>query len=131
MLTSPRVTIALVRDIHQRSYFNQIIDPEIRKDGWVRDLKRDEWYSPDNVISITRFEARKWDGNNIKPGTLCERESWSRSNGKLIREKDHVIILNRNAAKRVYNVIDGQGRKAVVAERRLVPVMVEDQNEQG
>ncbi len=131
MLAPPKVTIALVRDIHQRSYFSQIIDPEIRKDGWVRDLKRDEWYSPDNVLSITKFETRKWDGNDIKPGTLCEKENWAWNNGQSTREKDHVIVLNRNPTKRVYNVIDGQGRKTSIGERRLVPVLPEAGDEQG
>jgi hypothetical protein len=70
------VTIAIVRDIHQRGYYSEITNPRVRSDGWLYDPHRGTWYSPDNVINVTTFTPRKWDGNAIVPGTLCAWSVW-------------------------------------------------------
>lgn len=119
------VTIALVRDIHQRGYYNQVTNPKIREDGWLYDYTRGAWYSPDNVINVTTFTPRKWDGNAIQPGTLCNFRTWvgvtsERPTGY---EDVTVVILNRHAGKRAYNVIMPDGKRKLLSERKVVPIL--------
>lgn len=118
-------TFALVRDISQREYFSLIKDPQVRADGWLYDPHHNAWFSPDNVISISTFTPRTWDGNGIKPGALCNYRVWMGiTSGRPTGYEDQtVLILNRNAAKKCYNVIMPDGQRKLLPERRLVPVL--------
>ena len=119
------VTIAIVRDIHQRGYYSEITNPRVRSDGWLCDPHRGTWYSPDNVISVTTFTPRKWDGNAIEPGTLCAWSVWKgvTSERPTGYEDQTVVILNRNAGKRCYTVIMPDGQRKLLPERKLVPIL--------
>lgn len=119
------VTIAIVRDIHQRGYHSLITNPRVRLDGWVQDPHCEVWYSPDNVISMTTFTPRRWDGNAIKPGTLCAWTVWKgvTSERPTGFEDQIVVILNRNASKRCYTVIMPDGQRKLLPERKLVPIL--------
>jgi hypothetical protein len=119
------VTVAIVRDIHQRAYYSTLVNPIVRPDGWVMDREKREWYSPDNVISLSTFTPRKWDGNGLQPGTLCEISVWlgvtsERPTGY---ETELVTIISRDAAKRVYTILMSDGTRRTMGEGRLVPVM--------
>jgi hypothetical protein len=119
------VVIALVRDIHQRGWFKQIVYPLIRADGWIQDANGGNWYSRDNVISITEFTPRKWDGNGLEVGMLCELERWlgvttDRPTGF---ETQQVMIISRSASKRACTVLLPDGGKINVGERKLAPIM--------
>ena len=118
------ITIALVRDIHQRGYYSQIVNPQIREDGWLYDPTLTAWYSPDNVISVSTFTPRKWDGNAIPPGTLCNFKLWKGVTSECPTgfEDVKVVILNRHAGKRSYNVIMPDGKRKLLGERRIAPV---------
>ena len=118
------VTIAIVRDIHQRGYYSQVTNPIIRDDGWLYDQHMAAWYSPDNVINVTTFTPRKWDGNGIEPGTLCNFKLWKgvTSERPTGYEDMTVVILSRHAGKRGYNVIMPDGKKKLLGERKLVPI---------
>jgi hypothetical protein len=123
------VTIAIVRDIHQRGYYSEITNPQVRSDGWLYDHHNGSWYSPDNVISLETFTPRTWDGNSIEPGTLCNYKVWMGATSERPTGYDDVtvVILNRNAAKKCYNVIMPTGQRKLLPERKLVPVLG-DQN---
>lgn len=118
-------TIALVRDIHQRGYFKEILDPIIRSDGWVQDPVRREWYSPGNVLSVMTFTPRKWDGNDLKPGMICHLNLWkgvtsARPTGY---ENVPVVIIDRDVKRKLYTVLLPDGGRFNVGERKLVPLM--------
>lgn len=116
-------TIVTVRDIHQRGYYSQLVDPLVREDGWVHDNVNRDWYSPSNVISIVRFTPSKWDGNNIQPGTLCESREWIDGAWGTM----NVVVINHVPLSKSYTVLMPDGSKKTVGERRIVPVM-EPQN---
>lgn len=120
------VTVAIVRDIHQRVYHSNLINPIVRDDGWVMDREKREWYSPDNVISLSTFTPRKWDGNGLQPGALCEILVWAgvTSERPTGYDTELVTIISRDAAKRVYTVLTSDGARLTVRDRRIVPVMV-------
>lgn len=120
-------TIALVRDIHQRGYYKEILNPVVRPDGWILDRNHREWFSPTNVLSVTTFTPGKWDGNDLKPGTICSLDIWKgvtseRTTGY---ESVPVVVIGRNAKKKAYEVLMPDGSKGVIGERKLVPLMDE------
>lgn len=117
-------TIALVRDFFQRGYFKEIEDPVVRADGWLQDPIRREWYSPSNVLSVTTFTPRKWDGNGLKPGTLCKIDVWMgvTSERPTGYDTELVIIVKHNASKKIYEVMSSTRGLLKIGERRLVPV---------
>ena len=118
-------TVALVRDIHQRGGYSEIQNPVVRPDGWLQDPIRRQWYSPSNVLSVTTFTPRKWDGNDLKPGTLCQIDVWK----GVTSERPHgydtelAVVVKRNASKRLYEVMSSTLGLMNVAERRIVPVL--------
>lgn len=120
------VTVAIVRDIHQRGYYSILIDPIVRPDGWVMDREKREWYSPDNVISLSTFTPRKWDGNGLQPGALCEILVWAgvTSERPTGYDTELVTIISHDAVKRLYTVLMSDGARLVVRDRQIVPVMV-------
>jgi hypothetical protein len=119
------VTIALVRDIHQRGYYSEITNPIVRPDGWIQDPTNQCWYSPDNVLNLTTFTPRKWEGNGIQPGTLCAWRIWKgvTSERPTGYEDLTVVVLNRNAGKRCYTVVMPDGSRKLLPERKLVPIL--------
>lgn len=123
------ITIAIVRDIHQRGYYSEILNPIVRADGWILDRSKQRWFSPDNVISMSTFTPRKWDGNAIEPGTLCAWTIWKgvTSDRPTGYEDETVIVLNRNAAKKCYTVIMSNGQRKLLQETKIVPLL-EPQN---
>lgn len=123
------ITIAIVRDIHQRGYYSEILNPIVRADGWIQRPSNSQWYSPDNVISTVTFTPRKWDGNGIQPGTLCALSVWKGTTSERPTgyEDTTVVVLNRNAAKKCYTVIMPDGQRKLLPETRIVPLL-EQQN---
>jgi hypothetical protein len=123
------VTIALVRDISQRGHYSEVRDPLVREDGWLRDPQTSRWFSPDNVINVTTFTPRKWDGNGIQPGTLCAWRVWKgvTSERPTGYEDETVVVLNRNAAKKCYTVVMPDGQRKLLPEGKIVPLL-EPQN---
>lgn len=126
------VTIAIVRDIHQRSYHSIIIGARVRPDGWVMDPSKREWYSPDNVISLSTFTPRKWDGNSLQPGTLCEIQVWqgATSTRPTGYETELVTVIEHDHKRRCYVLLTSEGQRLTIGERRVVPVMAPDAQEQ-
>lgn len=120
------ITIVIVRDIHQRGYHSTLTNPVVRDDGWVMDRERREWYSPDNVISLSTFTPRKWDGNGLKPGALCEIPVWMgvTSERPTGYDMELVTIISRDAAKRAYTILMSDGSRRTMGERRIAPIMV-------
>lgn len=123
------ITIAIVRDIHQRGYYSEILNPIVRADGWLQSPSTHAWFSPDNVISLVTFTPRKWDGNGIEPGTLCAWRAWKGATSERPTgyEDETVVVLNRNAAKKCYTVIMPDGQRKLLPETRIVPLL-EPQN---
>jgi hypothetical protein len=120
-------TIALVRDIHQRGYYKEILNPIIRPDGWILDQNHREWFSPTNVLSVTTFIPQKWDGNDLKPGTICNLDIWRGATSERTTgyETVPVVVIGRSAKNKAYEVLMPDGSKGVVGERKLVPLMDE------
>lgn len=118
-------TVALVRDVHQRGGYSEIPNPVVRPDGWLQDPIRLWWYSPSNVLSVTTFTPSKWDGNGLKPGTLCQVDVWKGVTSERPRGYDTelVVVVKRNASKRLYEVMSSTLGLLKVAERRIVPVL--------
>ena len=119
------ITVAFVRDISQRGYCIEVYNPRIRADGWLFDGINSSWFSPDNVISVTTFTPRAWDGNGLKPGMLCEYKAWlgvtsERPTGI---ETCNVILVSRDARTKRWDIVLPNNTKLTVKERLLVPVM--------
>jgi hypothetical protein len=118
-------TVALVRDVHQRGGYSEILNPVVRPDGWLQDPVQLQWYSPSNVLSVTTFTPRKWDGNGLKPGTLCQVDVWKgvtseRPSGY---DTELVVVVKRSASWRLYEVMSSALGLLKVAERQIVPVL--------
>lgn len=119
------ITVAFVRDISQRGYCSEVYSPRVRADGWLFDDINSRWISPDNVISVTTFTPRAWDGNGLKPGMLCEFKTWlgvtsERPTGI---ETVSVFLVSRDAKKKRWDVLLPNGVKVSTKEQYLVPVM--------
>ena len=122
------VTIAIVRDISQRGYYSEIYDCRVRADGWLFDPGFGQWFSPDNVISVSTFTPRAWDGNGLKVGMLCEYKSWvgvtsARPTGL---EVVSVLLVRRDAIKKRWEILMPGGETRTVKERNLVPLLEAD-----
>jgi hypothetical protein len=119
------ITIAIVREIAQKGYCIQVQDPVIRADGWLFDRNNARWYSPENVLSVTTFEPRAWDGNGLKSGMLCLYNSWlgvtsERPSGM---EKIPVVLISRDAKRKLWTVLIN-GAERLIPERSLEPAEV-------
>ena len=122
------VAIAIVRDISQRGYYSEIYDCRVRADGWLFDPSLGQWFSPDNVISVSTFTPRAWDGNGLKSGMLCEYKSWvgvtsARPTGL---EVVSVLLVRRDAMKKRWEILMPSGETRTVKERNLVPLLEAD-----
>ena len=119
------ITVALVRESGRRGYYAEVADPLVRADGWLFDKKQARWYSPENVLSVTTFEPKPWDGNGLKPGMLCLYNCWlgatsARPTGM---EKLSVLLISRDAKRKLWTVlINGADRR--IPERSLEPAEV-------
>ena len=119
------ITVALVRENGQRGYYTEVADPLVRADGWLFDRNKARWYSPENVLSVTTFEPRRWDGNGLKPGMLCLYSSWlgvtsERPTGF---EKLSVVLISRDAKRQLWTVLIN-GTDRLIPERSLEPAEV-------
>lgn len=116
------ITVALIRDIGQRGYCGEVINPAIRSDGWLHDKNNNRWYSPDNVLSVTTFTPRTWDGNGLKPGMLCLYNAWlgATSERPTGYEKLSVMLIRKQKTK-WWVLINGSER--LLPERSLEPLM--------
>ncbi len=110
------VRIAVVRDIAQRGWFKCVNVENIREDGWIRADSR--WFSPDNVIWHGEFKPRPWDGNAIKPGTLClmltrwyPHEVW-----------ESCIVLKHVRKTRDYQVLHGSHTR-MISDQQIIPIL--------
>ena len=126
------MTVAFVRDISQRGYCSEVYNPRVRADGWLFDDINSRWVSPDNVISVTTFTPRAWDGNGLKPGMLCEYKAWlgvtsERPTGI---ETVSVLLVSRDARKKRWTILLPNNTQLTVREGQLVPVMEEAQSAQ-
>ena len=118
------ITIAIVREIAQKGYCIQVQNPVIRADGWLFDGLHARWYSPDNVLSVTTFTPRSWDGNSLKPGMLCLYNCWlgvtsERPTGM---EEITVLLISRDGKRKLWTVLIN-GNQRLLPERSIVPVM--------
>jgi len=121
------ITVALVREGGQKGYCTQVANPMIRADGWLFDRNKARWYSPENVLSVTTFEPRAWDGNGLKAGMLCLYNYWrgvtSERPGGF--EKVNVVLISRDGKRKLWTVlIDGEAR--LIPERSLEPAEVRE-----
>ena len=119
------ITVALVRENGQRGYYTEVADPLVRADGWLFDRNKARWYSPENVLSVTTFEPRRWDGNDLKPGMLCLYNCWlgvtsARPTGM---EKLSVVLISRDAKRQLWTVLIN-GTDRLIPERSLEPAEV-------
>ena len=119
------ITVALVREGGQKGYCTQVAHPMIRADGWLFDRNQARWYSPENVLSVTTFNPRPWDGNGLKPGMLCLYNSWlgvthERPGGF---EKIPVVLISRDAKRKLWTVLIN-GADRLIPERSLEPAEV-------
>lgn len=121
----PLRTIAIVRDQGQRGWFSQIDDPVIRPDGWVQNPFSSCWFSPENVISILTFTPRKWDGNSLIPGTICELPVWVGATSECPsgREIQYVVVIGRDKKRTHYTVLMSDGSTRSVLDKALVPLL--------
>jgi hypothetical protein len=115
-------TIAIVRD---HGWLSQIDDPVIRADGWIQNPFSLHWFSPENLISILTFAPRKWDGNSLAPGTICELPVWAgvtseRPSGQEIQ---CVVVIGRDKKRAHYTVLMPDGSKRSVLDKILVPLL--------
>jgi hypothetical protein len=119
------ITVALVRDISQRGYCSEVYRPRVRADGWLFDPNAGRWISPDNVISISTFTPRAWDGNGLKAGMLCEYKAWlgvtsERPTGV---EMLNVLLVRRDARAKKWVIVLPNNTQLTVKDGHLVPVM--------
>ena len=119
------ITVALVRESGRRGYYAEVADPLVRADGWLFDKNQARWYSPENVLSVTTFEPRRWDGNGLKPGMLCLYSCWlgvtsARPGGF---EKLSVVLISRDAKRQLWTVLIN-GTDRLIPERSLEPAEV-------
>jgi hypothetical protein len=116
------ITVALIRDIGQRGYYGEVINPSIRSDGWLHDNTNNRWYSPDNVLSITTFTPRTWDGNGLKPGMLCQYNAWLGVTSERPTGMEKIsVMLTRKLKTKWWVLINGSER--LLPERSLEPLM--------
>jgi len=97
----------------------------IRADGWLFDRNQARWYSPENVLSVTTFNPRPWDGNGLKPGMLCLYNSWlgvtaERPGGY---GKIPVVLISRDAKRKLWTVLIN-GTDRLIPERSLEPAEI-------
>lgn len=121
------ITVAFVRDISQRGYYSEVYNPSVRADGWLFDPNRGRWISPDNVISISTFTPKAWDGNGLVPGMLCEYKAWlgvtsERPTGVEIL---NVLLVRKDARTKKWVIVLPNNTLIAVKEGHLVPVMEE------
>lgn len=119
------ITVALVREGGQKGYYAEVAHPLVRADGWLFDRNNARWYSPENVLSVTTFNPRAWDGNGLKPGMLCLYNSWvgvtaERPGGM---EKIPVVLISRDAKRKLWTVLIN-GADRLIPERSLEPAEV-------
>ena len=119
------ITVALVRESGRRGYYAEVADPLVRADGWLFDRNKARWYSPENVLSVTTFEPRRWDGNGLKPGMLCLYNCWlgatsARPTGM---EKLSVLLISRDTKRKLWTVLIN-GTDRLIPERSLEPAEV-------
>jgi hypothetical protein len=119
------ITVALVRESGQKGYYTEVAHPLIRADGWLFDRTNARWYSPENVLSVTTFEPKTWDGNGLKPGMLCLYNCWlgvtSERPGGM--EKIPVVLISRDAKRKLWSVLIN-GTDRLIPERSLEPAEV-------
>ena len=119
------ITVALVRESGQKGYYTEVADPLVRADGWLFDRNQARWYSPENELSVTTFEPRRWDGNDLKPGMLCLYNcllgvTSARPTGM---EKLSVVLISRDAKRQLWTVLIN-GTDRLIPERSLEPAEV-------
>jgi len=118
------ITVAFVREHGLSGFYSEVGNPKIRADGWLFDTNNTRWYSPENVLSVTTFVPKPWDGNGLKPGMLCLYNTWlgvtsERPTGM---EEITVLLISRDAKRRLWNVLVN-GAERLLPERVIVPVM--------
>jgi hypothetical protein len=121
-----KVRLALVRAAGKAKIpWTLIEEPEVREDGWVWDVNKMVWYSPDNVLHVAEFEGRPWDGNALEPGTVCEAKTfrlkataeYPAGNGVALH-----TIVSYDAKGQKYKTLDEDGNPSEVLDQCLVPV---------
>lgn len=111
-------TFALVRSTYNKGYFEFLKVASVRNDGWLL-TENNVWFSPENVIFCQEIEPKKWDYNNIAPGTLCCYSEWRHVVGDIKMCDVQCVVLGLTRGNYLV-LVDGKER--YVSPRTLRPV---------